>query len=122
VAQQLVVDQLLNDYAPSDDQADALRSLVGGLQDDGTQVVLLLLPVTEDYLALHPDGAADYDAFADTVQQIGDDAGVEVVDAHEWAPGDQVFADTHHLNGFGSEAFSTALPALLPDAVDDTGC
>jgi hypothetical protein len=122
VAQQLVADQLLNDYSPSDEQADALRSLVTQLEDDGTQVVLLLLPVTDDYLALHPNGEADFEQFQATVEQIGEDADVPVVDAHDWAPSEELFADTHHLNGAGALGFSDALPALLPDAPDDTGC
>ena len=122
VSQQLVVDQLLNDYAPSEDQADALRSLVEDLRDADIQVVLLLLPVTEDYLALHPAGTADFEAFAERVREIGVEADVEVVDAHDWAPGDEVFADTHHLNGVGADTFSRALPDLLPAPVEDTGC
>jgi hypothetical protein len=122
VAQQLVLDQLLNDYEPSDSQAEALRSLVHDLEEQGTQVVLLLLPVTDDYLALHPNGAADYDEFAAQVEQIGEQAGVTVVDAHDWAPEESMFADTHHLNASGSGSFSEALPALLPEAAEDTGC
>jgi len=122
VAQQLLVDQLLNDYAPSTSQAEALTALAEDLEADGTQVVLLLLPVTDDYLALHPDGEADFEAFRREVLVVGEQADVPVVDAQDWAPGDEVFADTHHLNGQGADAFSTALPGLLPDAPADTGC
>jgi hypothetical protein len=122
VAQQLLVDQLLNDYSPSDDQAQALTDLTEQLEGDDTQVVLLLLPVTDDYQALHPDGAADYEAFRQEVLALGEKAHAAVVDAHDWAPGDELFADTHHLNGQGADAFSAALPGLLPEPPADTGC
>jgi hypothetical protein len=122
VAQQFVLDQLLNDYEPSDDQAAALAALVRDLRGEGTQVVLLLLPVTDDYVGLHPDGAADYEAFREEVLDLGDDQEVPVVDAHDWAQGDQEFADTHHLNAAGAARFSQELPAMLPEPATDTGC
>lgn len=122
VAQQFVLDQLLNDYAPDGDQRAALARLAGDLADRGHQVVLLVLPVTDDYQALHPGGPADFDAFLDEAAEVAEQAGADLVDAHDWAPGDEVFADTHHLNGAGAAAFSAALPGLLPAPPEDAGC
>lgn len=122
VAQQILLDQLLNDYAPSEGQAEALTDLVVGLEDDGIQPVLLLLPITEDYESLHPDGAADYEEFRQEVLEIGEQTGTTVVDAHDWAPDEAVFADTHHLNGQGADQLSAALPELLPEPPPETGC
>jgi hypothetical protein len=122
VAQQFVLDQLLNDYQPSDDQAAALEALTQGLRADGSQVVLLLLPVTADYLALHPAGEADYDTFRQQILDIGTATDVPVVDAHDWADSDALFADTHHLNAAGARQFSEYLPTVLPPPPADTGC
>jgi len=108
--------ELLNDFRMGGTQIDAAAELVTELDDRGVEVVLLLLPVTQDYVGLHPDGGADFQRFLVTARRLAERTGAVLVDAHGWAQGDALFADTHHLNGDGALAFSADLPALLADA------
>ncbi len=108
--------ELLNDFRMGGTQIDAADALVTELDDRGVEVVLLLLPVTQDYVELHPDGGADFQRFLVTARRLAERTGAVLVDAHGWAQGDALFADTHHLNGDGALAFSADLPALLADA------
>jgi hypothetical protein len=47
-------------YSASDAQFGALRRTVERLEGRGVRVILLDVPVTEQYVSLHPQGAADY--------------------------------------------------------------
>nr|MDQ3294752.1 hypothetical protein [Actinomycetota bacterium] len=51
----------LRSFEISANQVDALRRLATRLRENGARVVILDVPVTEDYIELHPQGAADYD-------------------------------------------------------------
>lgn len=108
--------QLLNDFHMGGAQIAAATDLVEQLRGRGVEVVLLLLPVTRDYVELHPDGGADFQRFLVTARRLAERTGATLVDAHAWATSDEQFADTHHLNGEGALAFSADLPSLLADA------
>ena len=107
--------ELLNDFSIGGAQTDALRSLVDELEGDGVEVALTVLPVTDAYIAAHPDGTADYERFLAVVDDVASSEGVAVLDLHDWAdPAD--FADTHHLAGPAADRLSAALPELLAGA------
>ncbi|MCB1017068.1 MAG: hypothetical protein KDB10_18410 [Acidimicrobiales bacterium] len=108
--------ELLNDFDLGGVQIAAAEGLVSELHERGVEVALVVLPITEDYVGLHPDGGADYQRFLVATQRLAERTGAVLVDAHAWAPGDASFADTHHLNGDGALAFSAALPGLLAEA------
>ena len=114
--QRLLQTELLNDFRMGGTQIDAADGLISELADRGVEVVLLVLPVTQDYVELHPDGGADFQQFLVTARRLAERTGAVLVDAHGWAGGDAQFADTHHLNGDGALAFSADLPDLLADA------
>lgn len=108
-------DQLLGGYSLDPTQIDATRALVTDLQNQGVKVELVVLPVTADYIALHPNGQRDFDTFLTAVRGIAGDTHAPFVDLHE--QGDRTaFADTHHLNETGADSFSTGLPKQLADA------
>lgn len=108
--------ELLNDFAIGGAQTVAAANLIEGLRDQGIAVVLMLLPVTQDYIGLHPNGPADFERFLTRARGLATATGATLVDAHDWATSDAVFADTHHLNGRGALAFSADLPGLMADA------
>lgn len=112
--------ELLNDFRMGGAQLTAAEDLIEGLQDRGVEVVLLLLPVTEDYIAQHPAQGADFQRYLVTARRLAESTGATLVEAQGWAAGDEQFADTHHLNGDGSLAFSADLPGLLADACATT--
>lgn len=112
--QRFVRDQLLNDFAMGAAGEAALVDLVGSLQARGIDVALLPLPVTDDYVAQHPRGAADQAAFEAALTRVAEHTGAALLEAPP-VPA-SAFADTHHLNAAGSDLLSGALPALLTDA------
>lgn len=107
--------ELLNDFRMGGVQIEAANELIEELADRDVEVVLLVLPVTEDYIELHPEGGADFQRFLVTARRLAEDTGATLVEAQGWATSDEQFADTHHL-GSGALAFSADLPALLADA------
>jgi hypothetical protein len=113
--------ELLNDFEIGGRQAAALHDVVEQLQGAGVDVALLPLPVTDDYVSLHPRGAADQQAFLETLQRTASTTGASLLDPPALAL--TGFADTHHLNGQGADALSGALPGVLERAgVAARGC
>ena len=104
--------QLLAGWSLDPEQVDAATALIGDLRTQGIDVVLVVLPVTDDYVAQHPNGAADFATFLAAAEGIADDTGAPLVDLHDAAPIDR-FADTHHLNEAGTEWFSAELATRL---------
>lgn len=105
--------ELLNDFHLGGAQAEAATGLLEGLADRGVDTAVVVLPVTEDYVALHPGGEAQYEEFLALAQRIAGEAGAEFIDLHDRAPDDSWFADTHHVNETGAGELSRALPGLL---------
>jgi lysophospholipase L1-like esterase len=112
---------LLGDWRLDRDQLDALGDLLGALRARGVATAVTVLPVTADYVGLHPGGAADAAAFRRAVADTAATAGAPVVDLFDEVPAglpdDGGFADTHHLNEAGQAWFSTTLPARLAPLV-----
>jgi hypothetical protein len=113
--------QLLAGWELDPVQVVALGDLLAGLRTAGIDAVLAILPVTRDYVGLHPGGAADVQRFRTAVHDVAGAAGVPVLDLHDETPAgvadDGAFADTHHLNQIGQRWFSTTLPGRLAPAV-----
>jgi hypothetical protein len=106
--------QFLEPFEITGDQAAALTELVQVVADHGATPVVVVLPVTEAYVAAHPDGAADVGRFRTALADALAGTAAVVLDAP--ALPDRAFADTHHLNATGADALSSALPALLDRA------
>ncbi len=105
--------QLLADFTIDDTQVADERALVTDLQAEGVAVVLVVLPVTADYVSLHPAGGVDFDRFLGVARQLAIDTGAPLIDLHDERGDEQRFADTHHLNAEGQAWFSATLPARL---------
>jgi hypothetical protein len=104
----------LLDFAVSDVQLGALRRAIDRLQRQGARVILLDVPVTEQYVSLHPDGAADYRAYEAALQDLAGDTGIELVDAGVWQQ-KALFSDPLHLNGVGSDTLTRLIDRYLVD-------
>ncbi len=82
----------------------------------------MALPVTGEFLALHPGGIDDHAQFLDAMGSLAAELAVPWIDRHA-AAGPELFADTHHLNGDGAARLSADLPAALDAAgVDARRC
>ena len=96
-------------------QVEAVRRIVERLGPD-VRVVLVDLPVTDVYVALHPR-PGDYARYRVMLRRLATDLDVALVDAESAIRG-RLFADANHLNKLGSAAFSRLLDgelqALLP--------
>ena len=108
--------QLLGGFDLGPDPAGRVTELVGALGGDGADVVVLILPTTDDYAALHPRGRTDLDAARAAIVAGAAAAGAPMVDLSDRVVPDHHFADTHHLNGTGADQLSADLPGLLDAA------
>ena len=109
-------DQLLADFDLGGDPAGRVAELVAVAGSDGADVVVVVLPVTDDFAGLHPGGAEDLEAAREAIVEGAEAAGAPVVDLLDEAPPEDRFADTHHLNGEGADELSAELPDLLAEA------
>ncbi|CAN5671506.1 hypothetical protein BH20ACT2_BH20ACT2_23360 [soil metagenome] len=98
-------------FTVSERHLDALRRLIDHLRDNDTRVVLVDAPVTDAYIALHPRGADDYDAYQAAIAELADDSGAELIDVGVWP--DERFSDPLHLNGDGAARLTDLVEAHL---------
>lgn len=97
------------------EEPNALRRLIAGVEAAGARPVLVEMPVTAEYIAAHPRGEVDYEAFKQAISGIATASSVPLIDLDR--PRDHaLFADELHLNRTGATRFSTALARALRDA------
>lgn len=118
VATTFVAEQLLGQGRPSPSSVEAAATVVRSLQEDDRQVVLVTMPVTAEFVTLHPDGPGDWEAYRAAMNQLSDTTGATLVDLdsleHLVALDEsEIFADTHHLNAAGAAAATEALVEAL---------
>jgi hypothetical protein len=92
-----------------------VATVVGVLRDvraSGAQVLLVDMPVTSAYIALHPNQWADWAAYEGALSGVVARTGVPEVPAQLWAT--SYFADPIHLNGAGSRRLTALLVPRLP--------
>lgn len=104
--------QFLEPFRIDGRQSAALSALIATIRNAGATPVVLLLPVTSDFVDAHPDGARDVARFRAAVDAAVGDAAAVI----ETTVPPTGFADTHHLNGDGADLLSRRLPALLDRA------
>jgi len=95
--------------------ADALRRLISYAEKQGSRVVLVDMPVTQEFVDRHPDGDATYADFVDRLQALADDMDVPLL-RFDSIRDHLLFADQVHLNRSGTEMFTTQLTEALANA------
>jgi len=92
---------LLADFHVGPEHAAAFEYTIRRLQEDGIDVVVVLLPVAEAYVEAHPDAAADYDDFVDWIESEAKRLGVPFFD-HGRDIAEERFLDFNHIDREGA--------------------
>jgi hypothetical protein len=109
-------DEVLRDYATGGAQTAALARLIDLLGQQGSQPILVAMPVVEaDLVPLHPDGPADYAEFQASLAALAKSLDVPVVSPPVGLLGPEAFADAIHLNREGAALFTTWLGNVLDE-------
>ena len=103
-------ERALNDYTLGGIELESFSRLVDGLQAQGIEVVVVEMPyVAEDYLDMHPNGAADYDAYRDTVRSFTSERNLPYIDLTDYPWTTAEFYDFLHVNSTGIAIVNQAL-------------
>jgi hypothetical protein len=101
----------LFNYTISPLELAALTRLVQSLQSQGTKVIVIDVPVTEDYIQLHPHGQADYDSYESAIDGLVAKTGSRLLRPGVWSS--DLFADPLHLNREGATRLTAELATAL---------
>lgn len=97
---------------PAPEQLTLLRDLVEWLQEEGIDVVLVLMPTAEGALE-EVDGD---EGAAAKLTELARSTGASFVDGRGLAEAPELFFDGAHLNPTGQDVFTEALLAVLPES------
>jgi hypothetical protein len=102
--------QDLVDYQIGGAEIEALSRLIDDIRATGAAVVLVDMPVMEaDYIPMHPNGQADFDAYQAALQQFALDHDVQLASPTNDPWPASHFADPLHLNQTGVDRLTTWL-------------
>lgn len=102
-------EKTLIDFSVGGSEFEALEDLHAGLEAEGVELVLLNMPVTEDYWTAHGDPEGDRAAYHDLIAGFVADTGVTLIDAEAGFPSSEPFRDPVHLDIEGRQAMAEAL-------------
>lgn len=112
-------ERALNDFSTGiseGTQAAAVVELIELLNGRGVQVALVEMPYSGmDYIDMHTNGQADYDAYRATLVEIAESTDTPLIDGTrpDWST--DYFEDFLHLNSAGANQFSTELATKLDE-------
>ena len=87
-----------------------VATVLGTLHDikaSDASTLLVDMPITREYIGLHPNGWADWAAYEQAMTSIVSQSGVAEMPAQLWTP--PYFADPIHLNGAGARRLTGLL-------------
>lgn len=101
----------LHDFQLGSTQMATLQDLLTDLHDQGRRVLLVSVPVTQDYIDAYPHGLADHERFVAAARSIATDSGAAFIDAGVWDR--SLMADPLHSNGAGNRRLSAMVAKAL---------
>ena len=111
-------ERALNDFTLGGIELESLARLVDGLEGQGITVVIMEMPfIAEDYLELHPNGAADYAAYRDVVASFTAERDIPYIDLTTYPWTTSEFYDFLHVNSAGIEIINQLLADGLAQAL-----
>jgi hypothetical protein len=94
-------------------QTDSLRRLIEQVQAEGIELILVNMPLADEYYNNFDAPEADYDLYLRTVTAIANEYNLIFIDLEQNETiatfTDEHFADFNHLNQSGAERFSSVL-------------
>lgn len=91
---------------------NALRSTIAELGRRDVTPVVVIMPVSSTYIASHPRGAPQYEAWKRAATRVAEDAGAKVIDLDSSMP-DSAFSDYVHLKHDAAMQWSATLAREL---------
>ncbi len=109
-------ERALNDFTIGGIETQALQRLTDALEAQGIEVVIVEMPfVAEDYLPLHQNGSADYEAFHDALVAFVEGRSVPYLDLTDYPWTKSEFYDFLHVNTSGIALINSMLAELLAE-------
>jgi hypothetical protein len=105
--------ELLNEFEVGGEEMAALDRLITGVRAAGVVPVLVRMPVTEDWVALHPKGTSDFEQFERTLSTFARERAVPYADLAQQFSSHDDYADPVHLNGQGLLRFTEILAGVI---------
>ena len=106
----------LNDFALGGIETEALQNLTDALEAQGIDVVIVEMPfLAEDYLPLHQNGAADYEAFHEAAVAFAESQALPYLDLTDYPWTKSEFYDFIHLNSSGIALINSMLAEQLAE-------
>jgi hypothetical protein len=113
-------EKILRDYEAGGHELAALGRLVDSTRAAGVKFLMVLMPVTQDWIEIHPHGQRDFDRFKHVLDDFVAERDVAFVDLmpEPWAR--EEYADAVHRNDEGREHFTNVLSASITDLLAST--
>lgn len=105
----------VGDWSPGHRNPEALELLVDGIHARGGSVVLVDMPVTDEFVTAHPHGQADYDTYLTMLRDLGQRTGTPVLSYSTEMRDHRFFADIVHMNITGATQLTTQVAAAVVD-------
>jgi hypothetical protein len=102
----------VSSWAPGTKDPAALAALVNDARAAGAKVAIIDMPVTDEFIARHPHGPADYQAYLRLLHGLADSQAVPVLQMDQLRD-HALFADEVHLNVTGALPFSSRVADWL---------
>jgi len=113
--------QIVVDYEVGGHELAALRRLVESTRSAGTAVLIVLMPVTQDWIDVHADGRSDFDRFKRALDDFVEESGVAFVDLMPLLTERSDYADAVHRNSGGRKHYTEALHGFTTDLMAASG-
>jgi hypothetical protein len=107
----------LRDFRVGAEEIASFRSTLRALRQQGIDIHVVIVPVHTGYIAAHPHGAADYDAWRRAVTRAARAEGVPISDHTADVP-DRGFIDFEHLGPEAARTFSAEIAQELQKGTD----
>ena len=108
-------------YEVGGQELAALGRLADATRDAGVSFAIVVMPVTDDYINIHPHGRQDYDRFRHVLDTFVRERAIPLIDLMAEIPSHEGYADPVHRNDEGRRSFTEILSScaaglIQPDA------